>query len=163
MKPKSISMNCDSGEKTWLTPPRIVNALGPFDIDPCCPSDMPWRTATEMVSLPNDGLCADWNGKRVWCNPPYGREAIPFLEKLSRHAGGGYALVFARTDTAAWQRWIFPFAVGALFVKGRIRFYKADGTPGETSPAPSAIIAYSEDDYAALQFCGIEGKCLRFK
>lgn len=89
MRPKSISMNVDSGEKTWLTPPDIIERLGPFDLDPCCPANMPWRTATRMVSLPEDGLSVDWSGKRVWCNPPYGREAVPFLRKMAKNANGG--------------------------------------------------------------------------
>ena len=90
MKPLSVSMNTDSGEKTWLTPPHIVEALGPFDLDPCCPPKMPWRTAAQMVCRPDDGLAVDWTGKRVWLNPPYGREAVPFLRRMANHEGGGY-------------------------------------------------------------------------
>lgn len=87
---KSYNMNIDTGEKTWLTPPEIINALGPFDLDPCCPPTMPWRTATQMVHWPNDGLKVDWTGKRVWLNPPYGREAMPFLRKMAENKTGGH-------------------------------------------------------------------------
>ena len=93
MTPRSVSMNADSGEKTWLTPPHIIEALGPFDLDPCCPPVMPWRTATRMVCRPDDGLAVDWRGSRVWCNPPYGRDAVPFMRKLAANraeGGGGY-------------------------------------------------------------------------
>ena len=91
---KTQFMNIDTGEKTWLTPPEIVDALGPFDLDPCCPPTMPWRTAAQMVHWPNDGLRVDWTGKRVWCNPPYGREAVPFLRKMAENkTGGGYSVV----------------------------------------------------------------------
>lgn len=86
---KSYNMNIDTGEKTWLTPPEIINALGPFDLDPCCPPTMPWRTATQMVYWPNDGLKVDWTGKRVWLNPPYGREAVPFLRKMAENKRWG--------------------------------------------------------------------------
>ncbi|MCD8140502.1 MAG: hypothetical protein LUE17_12120 [Planctomycetaceae bacterium] len=41
---------------TWLTPPWILSALGPFDLDPCCPATMPWVTATTMYQEPADGL-----------------------------------------------------------------------------------------------------------
>ena len=159
----TLNMNVDTGEKTWLTPPSSIEALGPFDLDPCCPSAMPWRTAKRMVSLPEDGLSVDWDGKRVWCNPPYGREAIPFLRKMAKNRmGGGYSLICARTDTAAWQDWVFPFAYGAMFIRGRIRFYRADGTPGETAPAPSAIVAYTKEDFARLCGSGIKGFAVRF-
>jgi len=96
---KSYNMNIDTGEKTWLTPPHIIEALGPFDLDPCCPPTMPWRTAAQMVHWPNDGLKVDWTGKRVWCNPPYGREAVPFLRKMAENKDGGVfcCILHART------------------------------------------------------------------
>lgn len=96
---RSISMNIDSGEKTWLTPPHIIEALGPFDLDPCCPPNMPWQTAAQMVCRPDDGLAVDWTGKRVWLNPPYGREAIPFLRKMAKTSEGGVFCSFSRAPT----------------------------------------------------------------
>ena len=99
MKPLSVAMNADSGEKTWLTPPHIVESLGPFDLDPCCPPNMPWRTAAQMICRPDDGLAVDWTGKRVWLNPPYGRDAIPFLRKMVENQQGGvfYSYLHAQT------------------------------------------------------------------
>lgn len=158
---KSYNMNIDTGEKTWLTPPEIIDALGPFDLDPCCPPTMPWRTATQMVHWPDDGLKVDWTGKRVWLNPPYGREAMPFLRKMAKNKTGGILLIFARTDTSAWQDLIFPFAYGIMFLRGRLRFHKPNGTPGETATAPSALVAYSEQDFARLRNAGLIGAFLR--
>ena len=71
--------------------------------------------------------------------------------------GGGIALVFARTETKLWQELVFPVAHAVLFVAGRIRFCHADGTEGESATAPSALIAYSARDVAALENSGIEG------
>lgn len=96
---KSYNMNIDTGEKTWLTPPEIIDALGPFDLDPCCPPTMPWRTAAQMVHWPNDGLQVDWTGKRVWCNPPYGRDAVPFLRKMAENKTGGVFCLSSRGRT----------------------------------------------------------------
>ena len=86
---KSTNMNVDTGNKTWITPRSILAPLLEFDLDPCCPPSMPWKTARQMVHYPDDGLKVDWNGKRVWLNPPYGRASIPFLEKMAKHDGGG--------------------------------------------------------------------------
>lgn len=122
---------------------------------------MPWRTAKRMVSMPENGLTVDWTGKRVWLNPPYGREAIPFLGRMAAHDGVGILLIFARTDTSAWQDCIFPYAYGILFLRGRLRFHKPDGTPGKTATAPSALVAYSERDFARLRESGLEGAILR--
>lgn len=164
MKPQSVSMNADSGEKTWLTPPEIIKALGPFDTDPCCPDGgMPWPTARRMITKSEDGLRQPWVG-RVWLNPPYGRDAVPFFKRMSfyRFNGGGIALVFARTDTVLWHRWIFPFAQGVKFLQGRLRFCRQDGTPGATATAPSALVAYSEEDYRRLVAAeSIKGRCVR--
>lgn len=48
-------------EKTtdiWLTPPDLIQKLGEFDLDPCCPNNLNWKTAKEFYSLENgqDGL-----------------------------------------------------------------------------------------------------------
>ena len=160
----SQRMNLDSGEKTWLTPPHIIEKLGPFDLDPCCPDEMPWPTASDMVTKDRDGLSVDWSGKRVWLNPPYGRESYPFLRRMARHSGGGIAFLFARTDTKAWQKYIFPAAYGILFISGRVNFYQKDGSIGKRSPAPSALVAYSAQDFFRLSVCGIEGTlvCLKY-
>lgn len=139
-------------------PPHIIRALGTFDLDPCCPPQMPWRTATRMVCRPEDGLAVDWSGQRVWLNPPYGREAIPFFRKMIRHKCSGIAFVFARTDTALWQDVIFPNATSILFLRGRLRFHRSDGTPGEAATAPSALIAFSEDDAQVLK-CATDPRC----
>ena len=109
---KTQFMNIDTGEKTWLTPPEIIDALGPFDLDPCCPPTMPWRTAAQMVHWPNDGLKVDWTGKRVWCNPPYGRDAVPFLRKMAENKTGGY---FAYLCADGHRR------VAGLYIPARLR------------------------------------------
>ena len=89
-------MNVDTGQKTWLTPKWIVDAIGPFDMDPCVPDHMPWSTATRMITKAEDGLVVPWEGT-VWLNPPYGRESLPFLMKMASHRNG-VALLFGRTD-----------------------------------------------------------------
>ena len=144
---KSVTMNIDSHEKTWFTPLWILNVLEPFDLDPCCPDGkMPWTTAHKMVRKSEDGLKTNWDGKRVYLNPPYGNEARPFFEKMAEHRGGGIALVYARTDTSIWQDLIFPNAAAILFMRKRIRFCRQDGTEGGQSTAPSAFVAYSGRD-----------------
>ena len=147
----------DSGEKSWLTPRYILDVLGHFDTDPCCPNNMPWKTADRMLTKEEDGTICPWPG-RVWLNPPYGRDSIPFLKRMSIHESGGIALVFARTNTGWWHDLVFPYAHSILFLRGQIRFCKSDGTPGRFwAVAPSALIAYSPFDSDVLNNSGLDG------
>jgi hypothetical protein len=142
---------------TWLTPPSIIHALGEFDLDPCTPPEMPWETAKKRYTIADNGLVAPWNG-RVWLNPPYGRECAKWLAKLAIH-GNGIALIFARTETEMFFDYIWDIADGLLFPKGRIRFLRPDGTPGDsTGGAPSVLIGYGRSNADCLEGCGIKGK-----
>jgi hypothetical protein len=112
---------------TWLTPKSLIDSLGTFDLDPCCPQTMPWPTAKRMFHYPkNDGLVEPWEG-RVWLNPPYGKEIENWLRKMADHRNG-IALVPAKTEVRSW---FFPFvwatADAVLFIKGRVHFCDESG------------------------------------
>ena len=145
----------DGTSDIWLTPHWLVYALGPFDLDPCAaPSPRPWPTASNHIELPDDGLQTAWHG-RVWLNPPYS-DATPWLEKMALHRNGT-ALIFARVETDAWHRWIWPYAYRVFFPKGRIQFCLPDGTQKNGSGAPSAIVVYTESDARKVLESKIEG------
>lgn len=139
----------------WITPRYILDALGPFDLDPCASLNQQWRTATTQYTIDDDGLNQVWKG-RVWCNPPYGRHAINWLEKMAHH-NNGIAFVFARTDTRSFHEWVFPFAHSILFLKGRVKFHLHGGALGQSPPTPSVLIAYGESNTNALNQSGLEG------
>jgi hypothetical protein len=142
---------------TWLTPPEIIDALGPFDLDPCAaPSPRPWPTATRHIELPEDGLEAEWSG-HVWLNPPYSFAAWTWLAKLARH-GDGIALIFARTETAGFVREVWGKATGVLFLHGRLYFHRPDGErAAANSGAPSCLVAYGDRAAERLMTCGLAG------
>jgi hypothetical protein len=142
---------------TWLTPPHIIEALGPFDLDPCAAPN--WPTARHHVSLPTDGLAAQWHG-RVWLNPPYGAEVWTWLARLAEH-GQGTALIFARTETAGFVREVWGKADGVMFLHGRLHFHRPDGTRAEANAgAPSCLVAYGERDADTLRSCSLDGTYL---
>ena len=152
-------MNIDTGQKTWLTPKWIVDTLGPFDIDPYVPDNMPWKTAKRMVTKTEDGLKVPWEGT-VWLNPPYGKESVPFLEKMAKHRNG-VALLFGRTDTVAWHKLVFPICDSVLFMRGRIKFFRSDGTEAGSANAPSCLVSYTPHFTAKLMDAGIPGYLVR--
>jgi hypothetical protein len=136
-----------AGTTTWLTPPHIIDALGPFDLDPCAAPG--WVTAEKHITLPDDGLTAEWFG-RVWLNPPYRAEVWDWLAKLAEH-GNGTALIFARTETAGFVREVWGKATALLFLHGRLHFHHADGTrAAANSGAPSVLVAYGDSDAERL-------------
>ncbi len=136
---------------TYLTPREILTPLGSFDLDPCAaPSPRPWPTAARHIELPEDGLAAEWSG-RVWLNPPFGREASAWLERMAAH-GNGIALVPARTETAMFYRSVWGVATGVLFLRGRPHFHRAEGSRLPfNSGAPIALIAYGQMNAAVLR------------
>ena len=143
--PKAFQHDKTAGHDEWLTPPDIIQALAPFDLDPCAPIIRPWDTAKQHFTVLEDGLSQEWGGHNfVWLNPPYGKETGRWIQKLARH-NNGIALIFARTDTKTWQQDIFPKATAILFLAGRLTFYTVKGVKGkDTAGAPSALIAYGK-------------------
>jgi len=105
------------------------------------------------------GLQKKWFG-RVWLNPPYGSRVGDWMRRLVEHKNG-VALIFARTDTAVFHDVIFPNARAILFMAGRIKFYKPDGTRGDCAAAPSTLIAFDELNAKAIADSGNRGKLVR--
>lgn len=141
----------------WLTPPEILAALGPYDLDPAAaPEPRPWPTAARHYTVADDGLSQQWEG-RVWLNPPYGRALARWLARMAEH-DWGTALIFARTETDAFFRYAWERASGMLFLRGRLTFRQPDGRPGAgNGGAPSVLIAYGPADLDRLAAAGLDG------
>jgi len=151
---KNFNLNTLNNDE-WLTPPEIIKSLGSFDLDPCSPIKRPWDTAKNHYSLNNNGLLQNWFG-RIWLNPPYGRELEAWLNRMALH-NNGIALVFARTETKAFQEYVFPYADSILFIKGRIQFYTITGIKQNNVNAPSLLIGYNEYNSDMISKSGING------
>jgi hypothetical protein len=144
----------------WLTPPEIIQAIGPFDLDPCACASSPWASADVLYT--EGGLDREWFG-RVWLNPPYGPQLGKWLGKLAKH-GNGIAIAFARTETRAFFDHVWPKATGLLFIRGRLHFHHADGTRAKANAGgPSVLIAYGEENAEWLEHGGIVGQFVRLK
>lgn len=149
-----------ANSETWLTPPDILEVLGPFDLDPCAaPLPRPFVTARHMVSLPDDGLSIDWFG-RVWGNFPYGRKMAVWMRRMAAH-GCGTALTFARTETEWFFEavWRAPAVEAVLFLEGRLNFHYPDGRRSKyNAGGPSVLIAYGAEDADRLHDSGLSGR-----
>lgn len=136
---KNFNTNTKNDDQ-WLTPPALVQDLGPFDLDPCAPVRRPWPTAAQHYTVHEDGLSQPWFG-RVWLNPPYGTETFRWLERLADHKNG-LALIFARTETRGFHATVLEKAELVFFFKGRLRFCRVDGSSPGAANAPSCLVAY---------------------
>jgi hypothetical protein len=139
----------------WLTPRPILEALGPFDLDPCASVVRPWPTAARHYTIADNGLALPWFG-RVWLNPPYRKCIGAWLGRMVAH-GRGTALVFAKTDTRWFFDHVWRAASGALFLEGRLQFHYIDGTTTGDARRSSVLIAYGHEDFDRLAESGISG------
>jgi site-specific DNA-methyltransferase (adenine-specific) len=127
-----------SAHVEWGTPPDLKEALEKefaFDLDPCTPGQT-W-----------DGTAISWAGRRVFCNPPYGRGMEKWLAK-GPEADVAVFLIPARTDTA----WFHDHALKASeirFFRGRLKFVENHVSPRDgqdAAPFPSMLVIYKRQD-----------------
>jgi hypothetical protein len=66
-----------------------------------------------------------------------------------------------RCDSKMFQDLIFPNASAIMFVKGRIKFYRPDGTQGDSPGCGSVLIAFGEENAKILEYSNIPGKYIK--
>jgi hypothetical protein len=147
-----------------ITPKWIIDALGPFDLDPCAADPRPWDCAKRNLTEAQDGLTSPWwDDELAFLNPPFDRRyVLNWISRLAQHSNG-IALLHARTETA-WFQPCWRRASGILFLCHRVIFYKTDGTPQTTlkgevanSGAPVCLVAFGQRAFNRLNDCQLEG------
>ena len=145
------SWETEGRSNDWYTPPRVFDALGcKFDLDVAHPP-APTKTyvpATEIISMAS--LEKPWHGF-VWMNPPWcGRDAkAPWLDKFFAH-GNGIALTPDRTS-APWWHPAVRRADAVLFVTGKIKFHRPDGSVGKSPGTGTTLFAAGAQGVEALR------------
>lgn len=137
-----------TGNDEWYTPRNIMvrarNVLGVIDLDPAsCAEANEEVQATRYYTKEDDGMSLPWFG-RVWCNPPYGRLASQFTQRLLvEYAQGnvteGIILVNANALGAKWGQLLWDFTV-VCSPSARIHFLKPGG--GHTSSTHGSLVGY---------------------
>lgn len=130
-----------SGSIEWATPQTLFDELNSefhFNLDPCSTHEN--AKCKEHFTKAEDGLVQNWGGKRVFCNPPYGKELPAWIKKCHDEAEKGALVVMlipARTDTRAFHEYIYHQAE-IRFLKGRIKF----GNAKNSAPFPSMVVIF---------------------
>jgi len=140
--------------QSWITPKWIIEALGPFDLDPAAADPRPWDCAD--MNWTRKGLEWTWEG-RVFLNPPFDRyEVGKWIRKMADY-GNGTALLHARTE-AEWFEPVWEHAKSILFLADRLYFHYPDGRRAEAnSGAPACLIAFGDRDAEILKASKIRG------
>lgn len=123
-----MSVHFSSASEHWATPRAVYDALNvefKFDFDPC-----PLR-GTE------NGLKAEWRGRRVFCNPPYGPGIGEWLRR-GLDADVAVFLLPARTDNRWFHDIAMPLSSEIRFLRGRLKF----GGAAKDAPFPSMVVVF---------------------
>ncbi len=134
----------------WYTPAYVFQALGcRFDMDVAAPYGGPPHVPCDTW-LHKDILGERWRGF-IWMNPPFGGRngLVPWLDKFFAH-GNGIALVPDRTSAPWWQDAVRR-ADATMFVNGKIRFLRPDGSEGKSPSNGTALFAAGDKGVAALK------------
>ena len=130
-----------SASVEWATPWELFRQLDAefhFDLDPCSTHEN--AKCADHFTKAEDSLLQDWGGKRVFCNPPYGRELPKWIRKAHDEVQKGALVVMlipARTDTRAFHDYIYHQAE-IRFIRGRIKF----GDAKASAPFPSMLVIF---------------------
>lgn len=147
-----------TARKEWLTPPALLAALGPFDLDPCAAVGQPFDTAAHMLTVEDRGDLAIWRG-RVWLNPPFGPTLPMWVERMARHGNGVMLMPLRSTSTKWFHACVWNRASAILFCRGRISFWNVDGTEGAQAPHDSMLVTYGATNARALRRAMAAGSC----
>ena len=127
----------------WETPHQTFSVLDAefhFNLDPCA-TDVNHKCA-DYYTKEDDGLSKDWGGRRVFCNPTYGREIGKWVKKCYEESQKpdtlAVMLIPARTDTAYFHDFIYGKAREIRFVRGRLHFNESKSA----APFPSMIVVF---------------------
>ena len=149
-----------STKEDWATPQDFFDKLDEefhFDLDPC--ADAENAKCKEYFTKEENGLLKDWGGgRRVFCNPPYGRTSTgewirKCYEEAKKPGTVVVALIPARTDTRFFHDYIYHKAE-IRFIKGRLKF---DGCKN-AAPFPSMVVIFGkEKEHEETEHAGSRG------
>ncbi|WP_316831832.1 DNA N-6-adenine-methyltransferase [Pedobacter aquatilis] len=132
-----------SAKTDWETPPAFFEALNlefRFTLDPCCTPAT--AKCAKYYTAAQDGLKQDWQGERVFCNPPYGKSIADWVAKCAMEAKKKDTLVVllipVRTSTTYFHEHIYNKVKEIRFIRGRLRFVGAKSC----APFPSMVVVF---------------------
>ena len=145
----------------WETPQKLYDYLNlefRFTLDPCATSES--AKCDKFFTKEDDGLSKNWEGERVFVNPPYGRDIKKWIKKAYEEGQKlnttVVCLIPSRTDTKYWHEYCMK-AWKIHFIKGRLKFEnKFSADVSSSAPFPSAVVIF-KNTYGCGGATGIVG------
>jgi site-specific DNA-methyltransferase (adenine-specific) len=141
-------------DDSWSTPTELFSILNDefnFTLDAAA-SDLTAKCKKYYTQI-TDGLKHSWEGEVVFCNPPYNegnktRDTLRnWVEKCFRESlypnTKVVALIPASVDTTYFHDFIWNKAE-VRFIKGRVRFFDAQGNRRDSPPFASMVAIWGE-------------------
>ena len=132
-----MNVHFSSKSYEWETPQDFFLELHrefDFTLDPCATHEN--AKLPKYYTKEENGLSKNWDGERVFMNPPYGREITKWVKKAYESKALVVGLLPARTDTQWFHNWIYNKA-RIRFIKGRLKFSKKN-----SAPFPSMVVIW---------------------
>lgn len=144
----------------WCTPEHIVNVVkdfyeGEIDLDPCSNKYSIVKAKTEFILPKHDGLKEKWNFKRIYVNPPYGRNREnktsikdwlkKCLEAKQKYNSEVIALIPVASNTSHWKEFIFGKADMICFLQDTRLKFMLNGEVVKKGASMACCIVYYGD------------------
>lgn len=142
-------MATEKSHSDWWTPKDLVKILDGefhFDLDVAASSEN--TICSKFISEEQDALITPWDGRVVWCNPPYGQgyhnTIGPFVKRgyeqhLEQH-NTVVMLLPAYTDPKYWRDYVTK-SHEIRFLTGRLAFLD-NGRKKMSARFPSVIVIF---------------------
>jgi phage N-6-adenine-methyltransferase len=146
----------------WPTPDKIFKMLDEtyhFDLDACASKEN--AKCANFISPEQGAFEIPWDGKAVFCNPPYGRKNGGILRwckkayEESQRGEGRVVVMFipARTDTKYFHQYCLRASReghGEIhFLDHRVSFGKDNKGKVNNAPFPSMVVVFRKQDVIA--------------
>lgn len=156
----TINRQAISNNKDWCTPKKYVKAIkeffdGEIDLDPCSNKQSIVRAKVEYMLPESDGLFNLWKYKKIYVNPPYGKDkekktTIKDWLRRCYYAHEDYgsevlALIPVATNTSHWEEFVFKATAICFLSDTRLKFRINGSEENKGSPMACAMVYWGID------------------
>ena len=158
----------------WNTPKKYVRAVldvfGEIDLDPCSNIESIVPAKIKYI-LPKDGLKEQWNHKRIYVNPPFGRglnkttiyDWISRCYLSSKNGSDVVSLIPVATNTRHWKDFVFKSNIICFLSDTRLRFRINGSENNKGASMACAMVYWGGDKLKFKNVFDAYGFCVEIK